>query len=97
MSVTAVDIGIRMRVHDHARDPYREDEMADVITLGTGVQNYDWNSGELARYWGGRETLERVRQSLRARAEGRNEGGDTEVMRLVDEIVAKSLRNGQNF
>lgn len=30
-----------------------------------------------------------VRASLQARLEGRNEGGDTEVMRLVDEIVKK--------
>jgi hypothetical protein len=31
----------------------------------------------------------RIRESLQARLEGRNEGGDIEVMRLVDEIVEK--------
>lgn len=33
----------------------------------------------------------RIRASLQARLEGRNEGGDTEVMRLVDEIVSKEF------
>lgn len=35
--------------------------------------------------------LQRIRASLQARLEGRNEGGDSEVMRLVDEIVAKEI------
>lgn len=37
----------------------------------------------------GSTILDRIRQSLQARLEGRNEGGDIEVMRLVDEIVKK--------
>lgn len=37
--------------------------------------------------------LSRIRRSLEARLEGRNEGGDTEVMRLVDEIVKRSTKD----
>lgn len=58
--------------------------------------NYDWDTQYKSRgadfgTWSGREMLERVRQSLQARLEGRNEGGDVEVMRLVDEIVEKEI------
>ncbi len=35
------------------------------------------------------QMLDRVRASLNARAEGRNEGGDSEVMKAVDKIVDK--------
>jgi hypothetical protein len=41
--------------------------------------------------WDGIEMLDRIRQSLQARLEGRNEGGDIEVMRLVDEIVEAEI------
>jgi hypothetical protein len=46
-------------------------------------------------YWdtGFEDAVTRIRQSLQARLEGRNEGGDTEVMRLVDEIVEKEILN----
>lgn len=39
--------------------------------------------------WSGREMLDRVRASLKARAEGRNEGGDILVMEYVDQIVKR--------
>lgn len=35
--------------------------------------------------------LDRVRASLQARLEGRDDGGDTEVMRLVDKIVEQAV------
>lgn len=37
--------------------------------------------------WDATGMLFYIRDTLQARLEGRNEGGDTEVMRLVDEIV----------
>jgi hypothetical protein len=41
--------------------------------------------------------IERVRASLQARLEGRNEGGDIEIMRLVDEIVKASREESSRF
>lgn len=37
----------------------------------------------------GQVMLDRIRGTLQARAEGRNEGGDIEVMKAVDAIVAR--------
>jgi hypothetical protein len=37
--------------------------------------------------------LERIRESLQVRLERRNEGGDIEVMRLVDEITGKAVKH----
>lgn len=37
----------------------------------------------------GRHLLASIRASLWARAEGRNEGGDIEIMRAVDAIVKR--------
>lgn len=57
---------------------------------------YDFESEAGSDNWdglSGREMLTRIRRSLQARLEGRNEGGDTEVMRLVDEIVKKALHD----
>lgn len=42
--------------------------------------------------WTGAEMLDRIRASLRARLEGRTDGGDVEVMQLVDRIVAAPAR-----
>jgi hypothetical protein len=56
--------------------------------MEAGVTITTWEQCEGA--WEGEaDMLKRIRQSLQARLDGRNEGGDIEVMRLVDEIVKK--------
>jgi len=40
------------------------------------------------------EAIKRIRASLQARAEGRNEGGDVEIMRSVDAIVLRARIKG---
>lgn len=48
----------------------------------------------LRNEWASQMMLNRIRASLQARLEGRNEGGDIEVMRLVDELVEQGQRRG---
>jgi hypothetical protein len=41
--------------------------------------------------------LERITATIRARAEGRNEGGDSTIMELIDKIVENSLQSSQHL
>lgn len=65
---------------------YWEDAIKDVVKRSASLQQ------EVERLRGGdaNQMLIRIRASLKARLDGRNEGGDTEVMELVDAIVKKA-------